>query len=82
LIVLHGILKRAKRKCELANNLAEDVERISVQRSGDFNVLTPVEVAAVARSTATEQDAALLTVMRQAGWTIACSPTARRRGDR
>ena len=35
---------------------------MKVKRSGDFDVLTPVEVAAVARAAGSAQDAALITV--------------------
>jgi integrase len=62
LVLLHGVLKRAKRKKWIAYNPAEDAERVAVRRSGDFNVLTPAEVAAVARAAECEQDAALITV--------------------
>lgn len=62
LVLLHGILKRAKRRGWIASNPAEDVERVSVKRSGDFNVLSPVEVQAVARAATSEQDAAIFTV--------------------
>ena len=62
LVILHGILKRAKRRQWIASNPAEDVERIQVRRSGDFNVLTPSEVAAVARAAADELLAAIFTV--------------------
>jgi integrase len=46
LVLLHGVLKRAKRREWIASNPAEDAERVSVRRSGDFNVLEPIEVAA------------------------------------
>lgn len=62
LVLLHGVLKRAKRRGWITTNPAEDVERVRVQRSGDFNVLAPAEVAAVARAAASEQDAAVFTV--------------------
>ena len=62
LVLLYGILKRAKRRKWIASNPAEDAERVSVRRSGDFNVLTPEEVFAVARCAASEQDAAMFTV--------------------
>lgn len=62
LVVLHGILKRAKRRKWISLNPAEDAERVNVPRSGDFNVLTPEEVFAVARCAASGQDAALFTV--------------------
>ena len=50
LVILHGILKRAKRSGWISTNAAEDVERVAVKRSGDFNVLSPAEVEAVARA--------------------------------
>jgi integrase len=50
LVLLHGILKRAKRKGWIASNPAEDAERVTVRRTGDFNVLAPEEVHAVARA--------------------------------
>jgi integrase len=62
LVLLHGVMKRAKRRKWISSNPAEDVERVTVKRSGDFNVLSPVEVAAVARATENEQDAAIFTV--------------------
>jgi integrase len=62
LVLLHGILKRAKRRGWITSNPSEDVERVTFRRSGEFNVLTPTEVAAVARAAVNEQDAALFTV--------------------
>ena len=62
LVLLFGICKRAKRRGWIASNPAEDVERVTVKRSGDFNVLSPVEVQAVARAAADEQDGAIFTV--------------------
>ncbi len=62
LVLLYGILKRAKRRKWIPSNPAEDVERVTVKRSGDFQVLSPVEVAAVARAAESEQDAAIFTV--------------------
>jgi len=62
LVLLYGILKRAKRRKWIASNPAEDVERVTVRRSGEFNVLSPVEVEAVARAAQSPQDAALFTV--------------------
>jgi len=62
LVLLYGILKRAKRRKWISSNPAEDVERVTVKRSGDFNVLSPVEVEAVARAAGSEQDAAIFTV--------------------
>ena len=62
LVILHGILKRAKRRKWIPTNPAEDVERVQVRRSGDFNVLKPAEVAAVAKDARTEMLAAIFTV--------------------
>ena len=44
------ILKRAKRKGWLDANPAEDAERVTVRRTGDFSVLSPDEVQAIARA--------------------------------
>ena len=60
--VLHGVLARAKRRGWITVNPAADAERVSVKRSGEFNVLTPVQVADVARAAETVQDGALFTV--------------------
>ena len=62
LVLLYGILKRAKRRKWITTNPAEDVERVTLRRSGDFNVLTPVEVAAVAQAAGDKQAAAVITV--------------------
>jgi integrase len=62
LVLLHAILKRAKRRGWISSNPSEDVERVTFRRSGEFNVLTPTEVAAAARAAVNEQDAALFTV--------------------
>jgi integrase len=49
MILLHGILGRAKRKGWVAVNVAEDAEKVTVRRSDEFNVLTVEQVHAVAR---------------------------------
>jgi integrase len=67
LVLLHGILKRAKRRGWVLVNPSEDAERVSVRRTGEFNVLEPVQVAAVARAADSEQDAALFTVAAYTG---------------
>jgi integrase len=59
LVLLHGILKRAKRKGWIAVNPAEDAERVTVRRTGEFNVLSPEEVHAVARAERSEVCAAV-----------------------
>jgi integrase len=50
MVLLHGILARAKRCKWIASNAAEDVERVTVKRSGDFNVLSGEQVYAIARA--------------------------------
>lgn len=62
LVLLHGIFKRAKRRGWIAANPVADAERVSVKRSGEFSVLSPTEVEALARAAASEQDAAIFTV--------------------
>lgn len=59
LVQLYSILKRAKRKGWLEVNPAEDAERVTVPRTGEFTVLTPDEVHAVARTDGTEIYAAV-----------------------
>lgn len=59
LVLLYGILKRAKRRKWIGTNPAEDVERVIGTRSGDFNVLSPVEVEALAQAALSEQHAAI-----------------------
>jgi integrase len=62
MVLLFGILKRAKRRGWIPSNPAEDVERVTVKRSGDFNVLSPAEVQAVARAALNALDAAIFMV--------------------
>jgi integrase len=62
MISLHSILARAKRLKWISVNPATDAERVTLQRSGDFNVLSPEEVLAVAAAAGTEQDAAMILV--------------------
>jgi integrase len=59
LVQLYSILKRAQRKGWIDGNPAEDAERITVPRSGEFNVLTPDEVHAIARADGSELYAAV-----------------------
>src|SRR3954466_14228145 len=62
LVLLHGILARAKRKGWVDANAAADAERVTLKRSGDFTVLTSIEVEAVVRAASSEWEAALLTI--------------------
>ena len=50
LVLLHGILEYAKRRRWIDTNPAENVERVRLKRSTEFAVLSPAEVAAVARA--------------------------------
>jgi integrase len=52
LVLLQGILKRAKRRGWVEYNAAADAERVTFKRSGDFNVLTPTQVSAVSAAAA------------------------------
>jgi len=61
LVLLNGIFRRAQRVWGLAANPATAVERQPLRRTGDFDVLTPAEVEALARAAESEQDAALFT---------------------
>ena len=54
LVQLYSSLKRAKRKGWIDANPAEDAERVTVRRTGDFTVLCPDEVHAVARADGSE----------------------------
>ena len=49
LVLLHGIFKRAKSLRWIQSNPADDVERVNVRRSGEFNVLSAAQVEAVAK---------------------------------
>jgi integrase len=67
LVLLHGVMKRAKRKKWIDTNPAADAERVTVQRSGDFSVLTPDEVESLARAAESEQDAAIFLIAAYTG---------------
>jgi integrase len=60
LVLLHGILRRAKSLRWIRENPAEDVERVNVQRSGDFNVLSVAQVEAIAREAEPMLSAAII----------------------
>jgi integrase len=61
LVQLQSIFKRAQRRHKLPVNPAAGIDRQPLKRSGDFDVLTPAEVEALARAAASEQDAAIYT---------------------
>jgi integrase len=58
-VMLHAILKRAKKKRWVERNAAEDADRITLKRSGDFNVLSAEEAEALVRAASDETAAAL-----------------------
>jgi len=62
LVALHGVFRRAQRAFGSASNPVASVDRQPVRRSGDFAVLEPAEVMALARAAASEQDAAIYIV--------------------
>jgi integrase len=66
-VLLRGILKRAKRKGWIAANPTEDSERVTVRRTGEFNVLSSEEVHAVARAEPSELCAAIYITAAFAG---------------
>ena len=63
------LLRRRGRSARkwLATNPAEDAERITLKRSGDFKVLSPAEVDAIARAAHADQDAAIFLTAAYAG---------------
>jgi integrase len=62
MILLHGILGRAKRKGWISANPCEDVEKVSVRQVDEFNVLDVEQVHAVARAATDGLLGALFTV--------------------
>jgi integrase len=61
LVLLGGILARAKRKGWITTNPCDNAEKVTVRRSDEFNVLDVEQVHAVARAAADDQLAALFT---------------------
>lgn len=70
MIMVHGILAFAGRRGWVTSNPAARAERVKVRRRPEFAVLSPVEVQAVARAAATEQDSALILVAAFTGLRI------------
>lgn len=62
LVLLYGMLKYAKRRRWILENPADDAERVTLRRRTEFAVLSPPEVHAVARCSASEGESALITV--------------------
>jgi integrase len=58
LVLLHGILQRAKKVWGLSVNAAAEVEKPPVKRSGEIQVFSPEEAWALVRAATTELDAA------------------------
>jgi integrase len=56
LVLLHGILKRARKVWGLQVNAAAEVEKPAFARSGDIQVFSPEEVWALVRAAASDQD--------------------------
>lgn len=59
LILLHGVLKRARKVYGLPGNAAAEVEKFPQRGSGDIDVFSPEEVRALVRAAESEQDAAI-----------------------
>ena len=59
LILLHRILRRARKVYGLPGNAAADVEKFPQRGSGDIDVFSPEEVRALVRAAESEQDAAI-----------------------
>ena len=59
LVLLHGVLKRARKVWGLASNAATEVEKPQLMRSGEIQVFSPEEVWALVRGADSEQDAAI-----------------------
>ena len=67
MVLLHGIFKRARQLRWIGENPAENVERVQLKRSGEFNVLTVEQVEAVARAAEDELTAAAIKVAAYTG---------------
>lgn len=50
LVILHGVMSRAKRKGWIAANPCEDAEKVTLTASDEFNILEPEQVFAVSRA--------------------------------
>ena len=59
LVLLHGILKRARKVWGIHLNAAAEVEKPPLKRSGDIQVFSPEEVWSLVRCAASERDAAI-----------------------
>src|SRR5262249_354670 len=61
-VLLHGIFQRARFAYGVTTNPVASVSRQPEARSGDFDVLEPTEVEALARAASSDLDAALFRV--------------------
>jgi integrase len=59
LVLLHGILQRAKKVWRIQVNAAAEVEEPTISRAGDIQVFSPEEVWALVRAAPSAQDAAI-----------------------
>ncbi len=59
LVLLHGILKRARKVWGLEANAAAEVEKPALVRSGDIQVFSPEEVWSLVRAGASQLDAGI-----------------------
>ena len=59
LVVLHGVLRRARKVWGLDSNAAAEVEKPPLTRGAEIQVFSPEEIWALVRASASEQDAAL-----------------------
>jgi integrase len=62
LVILHGVMARAKRKRWINVNPCEDAEKLTITASDEFNILEPEQVHAVARAATDPTMAALFEV--------------------
>lgn len=62
MVLLHGIYRLARRRGWVAENLAADVEPITVNRRTEFAVLSPAEVVASARAAGSEWERVVIMV--------------------
>jgi integrase len=59
LVVLHGIMERARKQHNLPANPVRDIDKPPQQRGGDIQVLSPAEVRALVRAATSDQDATI-----------------------
>lgn len=62
MVILHGVMARAKRKGWITVNPCEDAEKVTLIASDEFNILEPEQVHAIARATTDPTMGALFVV--------------------